>query len=248
MRALHVVVVALGVAFLFAGAANADDKKKKDDKGATNFDDLFGSAPQKPSSLDAMKKASDGVGAKTGSNNGLAAKTGTVDDNAAVTLMNVFAAEHILHDDKKGCQSKDKIKIAEWTFDDTPARGKPFEVCLTVASQIGREVRIDTAVVDSRNGRIATGSGDMLNFSGHTKVDSILAFPAPMFNMPGQYFYVVDVDGKEAGRLPLFVVKTGGGEAAPVKASTGDASHKGGAAKDAPLTAKEPDAPQSPTK
>src|SRR4051794_14652183 len=125
MRNAWLVVVVCGVFGMLAGSAWAEDKKKapapaKDDKGS--IDDLFGPSTAKPSSLDAMKKATDGMGAKT-SKDGLAAKVGNVEGDAAVTLLNVFAAEHINQDRKMGCQpgGKDKKRVVEWDFDDVPA-------------------------------------------------------------------------------------------------------------------------------
>src|SRR4051794_3051266 len=131
---MRFVVVALA-AVLLASASSAEEKKKappKDDK--STIDDLFGPAtPAKSSNLDAMKKATDGMGAKT-SKDGLAAKVANIEGDSSVVLTQVFAAEHINQDKKMGCQpgGKDKKRVVEWDFDDVPARGKAFEVCLTM--------------------------------------------------------------------------------------------------------------------
>ncbi len=188
--------------------ALADDKNKGD---KSDFDDLFG-APPKPTNLDAMKKATDGMSAKTSAGKGLSEKVDKVDKNAPVKLLGVFAAEHINQDRKRGCQpaGRDKKKVVEWDFDDVPAKGKPFEVCLTLASKAGREMNMHIAIVDARNVRVASAE-DVIDFRGRDKIDHVLEYPAPMFNLAGPYFYVVDLDGKEVGRLPLFQVKTGPG-------------------------------------
>ena len=239
MRNAWLVVVVV-MAAAVTGPAWADDKKKpapapaKDDKGS--IDDLFGPSTAKPSSLDAMKKATDGMGAKT-SKDGLAAKVGNVEGDAAVTLLNVFAAEHINQDKKMGCQpgGKDKKRVVEWDFDDVPAKGRPFEVCLTLASNAQREMNMHIAIVDTRNQRVANAE-DVVDFRGRAKIDHVLEYPAPTFKLAGQYFYVVDLDGKEVGRLPIFVVKIA--EESKTSGVPGSAQET----KDAPVTAKEPDA------
>jgi hypothetical protein len=236
MRSLVVVVAgAVGALLLSASAAHADDKPGK--KPDANFDDLFGAPPAKGSGgVDAMKKATDGVGVKT-SKDGLAAKVDAVDTDASVKLINAFAAETINQDKKLGCQpsGRDKIKIASWEFDDVPSRGKPFEVCLTMVSNAGREMNMHIAIVDARNGRVANAE-DVVDFRGRTKLDHVLAYPAPLFKLAGQYFYVVDLDGKEVGRMPLFVVKVS--EESKTSGVQGNAPPM----KDTPVTAKEPDA------
>lgn len=208
-------------------ALAADDKggKKKQD---VNIDDLFGAPPPKQN-LDAMKKATEGVNTKAKTGTGLDAKVGTVDNDAGVQLLNVFAAETITQDKKLGCQAggRDKKKIGFWTFDEVPSKGQPFEVCLTLASKAGREMNMSVAVVDSRNQRIAKAE-DVVDFRGRPKIDHVLAYPAPLFKLAGQYFYVVDLDGKEVGRLPLFTVKLDGDASASAPAS------------DAPVTAADP--------
>lgn len=232
MRAV-VVVAALALA-LVALPSLAEEKKKKD---TGNFDDLFGAPPAKNSgNLDAMKKATEGVTTKS-SGTGLQSKVGTIDNEAGVQLLNVFAAEVVAQEKKLGCQpgGRDKKKIGFWSFDETPAKGSPFEVCLTLASKSGREMNMSVQIVDSRNQRVAKAE-DVIDFRGRPKIDHVLAYPAPLFKLPGQYFYVVDLDGKEAGRLPLFVVNVEG-------ATSGVSGHSGTPepGKDQPVTAKEPD-------
>ncbi len=230
------VVVVAALAFsLVALPSLAEEKKKK--KDPTNFDDLFGAPPAKNSgNLDAMKKATEGVTTKT-TGTGLQSKVGTIDNDAGVQLMNVFAAEVVTQDKKTGCQAggRDKKKIASWTFDETPAKGTPFEVCLTLASKSGREMNMSVQIVDSRNQRVAKAE-DVIDFRGRPKLDHVLAYPAPLFKLAGQYFYVVDLDGKEAGRMPIFVVNIDGATSGvPGNSSTPEPG------KDAPVTAKEPD-------
>ena len=238
MRVIALVLTAA----LFSLPALADDKKKPPPaNNGGNFDDLFGK-PAAPSGLDAMKKATDGMGAKTSKDSSLGAKLNDVSDDTSVVLLNVFAAEKITTDKVKGCQpgGASKKKVVEWDFNEVPAKGKNFEVCLTMSSKAGREMNMHIAIVDTRNVRVANAD-DVVDFRGRSKIDHVLEYPAPTFKQAGQYFYVVDLDGKEVGRMPIFVVKIdGGGDAAPAPVK--------GEIKDAPITAKEPDAPQSPTK
>ncbi len=223
--------VLLAVVFL-VDPARAADKKPEADKG--NFDDLFG-APPKNANLDAVKKATEGMQNKQGAD-GLAAKVSAIDSEAAVQLLNVFVAEAIAHDAKLGCQpsGRDKKRIVEFTFDELPAKGLPFDACLTLASKAGREMNMSIAIVDSRNQRVAKAE-DVIDFRGRPKIDHVLGFPAPMFKIAGQHYYVVDLDGKEVGRLPLFVL-TVKSDATGVPGSSTDSD-----ARSLPVTAAAPD-------
>lgn len=213
MRRLSLLLVLSLVAL---PALSADKKKTGDEN--VNIDDLFGAPPAKGSSLDAMKKATEGVGAKTNAD-ALTPKVDAADQDAAVKFLGVFAAEKINQDKKLGCEpaGRDKRKLKRWTFDEVPAKApQGFDVCLTVASKAGREMNMSVAIVDERNQRVAKAE-DVINFRGRNKVDHVLEYPAPVFKMVGQYFYVVDLDGKEAARLPIFTVGLDGsvgGEAA----------------------------------
>ena len=233
---MRFVVVSL-LAALAVAPALADEKKDKGKSGGGtgNFDDLFGPTPPK-NNLEEMKKATEGVGNKTGSA-GLAPKADESDPNAGVQLLKVFAAEKIHQDKKLGCQpgGRDKKKLVDWTFDEVPAKANVgFEVCLTLTSKVGREMNMNVGIVDSRNHRVAKAS-DVIDFRGRPKIDHVLEFPPPVFKDEGQYFYVVDLDGKEIGRLPLFVVRLEGAAAAAPAAGAPPADGK--------ITDKEPDAP-----
>lgn len=223
-------------ATLLAAPAAAEGKKKKKD-AAVNVDDLFGPAPAKASGVDAMKKATEGVGART-TGSDLAPKVGAIDSEAGATLLGVFAAEVIAVDKKAGCSpaGREKKKLTTWTFDEVPAKaGQGFDVCLSVSSKAGREMNMSVAIVDTRNQRVAKAE-DVIDFRGRERLDHVLSFPAPTFKMSGQHFYVVDLDGKEVGRLPIFTVSvevpTSGvpGSAVPEPTS-------------APVTAEDPGAP-----
>src|SRR5262245_38832501 len=118
-----VVLAALTAAVVASTPAVADEKKGK--KNAPTVDDLFGPSNSKGSGLDAMKKATEGMGTSKSKGDGLAAKVGTIDNEAGVQLLGVFAAERISQDKKMGCQpgGRDKKKVVEWTFNDLPSKG-----------------------------------------------------------------------------------------------------------------------------
>lgn len=212
---LKLIACAGMLAWLGHGAdAAAGDKKSK--PSPVNIDDLFGAPPAKPSGLDAMRKATEEVEAK-GHTDDLAPRSADIDKEPEVAFTGVFAATKIEHDRRLGCRptGRDRIKISHWTFNELPARGpQNFEVCLHLTSSVGREVKLSMAIVDMRNQRVARGE-DVVNFNGRAKVDHVLEYPAPLFKLPGQYFYVVDVEGKEVARLPLFTVKLAGEPAEP---------------------------------
>lgn len=234
---MRVVVISLLAALVVAPAAAEEKKDKKKGGDPANFDDLFGAPPAK-NNLDEMKKATEGVGNKAGGT-GLAPKEDESDPNAGVQLLKVFAAEHITQDKKLGCQpgGRDKKKLVDWTFDEVPAKANVgFEVCLTLSSKAGREMNMSVAIVDARNQRVAKAA-DVIDFRGRPKIDHVLEFPPPVFKSAGQHFYVVDLDGKEVGRLPLFVVNLEGAPAAAPTAPTAPPAESG------KLTDKEPDAP-----
>lgn len=235
---MRVVAISMLAALLVAPALAEEKKDKKKGADPGNFDDLFGAPPPK-NNLEEMKKATEGVGNKTGSG-GLAPKEDEIDPNASVQLLKVFAAEKIHQDKKLGCQpgGRDKKKLVDWTFDEVPAKANVgFEVCLTLASKAGREMNMNVSIVDARNQRIAKAS-DVIDFRGRPKIDHVLEYPPPVFKNAGQHFYVVDLDGKEVGRLPLFVVSLEGAPAAAPAPAPGAPPPAEGK-----ITDKEPDAP-----
>ncbi|MBI1947065.1 MAG: hypothetical protein HYS27_15315 [Deltaproteobacteria bacterium] len=243
MRLVVTPLLAALVLALGAAPALADEKKDKGKgKDPGNFDDLFGAPPPK-NNLEEMKKATEGVGNKS-SGTGLAPKEDETDPNAGVQLLKVFAAERINQDKKLGCTpgGRDKKKLVDWTFDEVPAKANVgFEVCLTLASKAGREMNMNVAIVDARNQRVAKAS-DVIDFRSRPKIDHVLEFPPPLFKNAGQHFYVVDLDGKEVGRLPLFMVNLEGA-AAPAPAQGATPATGTPPPTEGKITDKEPDAP-----
>ena len=68
---------------------------------------------------------------------------------------------------------------------------------------------MSVAIVDPRNLRVARAE-DVVDFSGRAgRIEHVLEFPETTFKTAGQYFYLVEMDGKEIGRLPIFEVRAG---------------------------------------
>lgn len=220
VRSLSLVVVTA----LLALPALADDKKKpKADADVDAFFDAPKADTKKSTSLDDLNKAAGGVAHKE-NKGGMAPKGGAVDDDAPVNLHAAFAAQKIVMDKKLGCQpaGRDKKKLSFFTFDELPQVGVAFEVCVTVSSKVGREMSMSVAVVDPRNSRVVKAE-DVIDFRGRTaRMDHVLEFPAPLFKVAGPYQYVIELDGKEVGRLPLFEVKVNPEDGTPLVRSDKD--------------------------
>lgn len=207
--------LALIVPAFHAVDAHAEGKKDKAAKEETKEDaaavDAFFDAPVgkdgKKSSMDALTEAASGVASKEKKK--LTPKAAVVDDNAKVKVFGAFVAEKILIDKKKGCEpaGREKKKITFMEFDEVPAEGVPFAVCLTMQSKAGREMGVSVAIMDPRNLRVAKAE-DVVDFRARTeRLDHVMDFPAPVFKTAGQYHYVVEIDGKEIARVPLFEVR-----------------------------------------
>ena len=139
----------------------------------------------------------------------LAPKAAVVDDDAKVQFFQVFAAEKMVIDKKLGCQpaGRDKKKLTFFSFDEVPAEGVPMSVCVTMQSKSGREMAISVAIVDPRNARVARAD-DVVDFRSRAgRIDHVLDFPAPIFKVAGPYLYLIEMDGKEVARLPIFDVR-----------------------------------------
>ena len=193
-----------------AAAVHAEEPKDKKKKAAPDgaVDAFFGSEPTTPkkSSLDALQDASRGVAATE--KKGLQAKDAVVGDNAKITIHGAFAAEKIVIDKKLGCQPQRGLtKLSYFAFDEIPAEGVPMAVCITLSSSAGREMAMTISIVDPRKSRVAKAES-IVDFRGRgTKVDHIVDFSAPFFKIAGTYQYVVEMDGKEIARLPIFDVR-----------------------------------------
>lgn len=204
-RLVPLLLLVLGVA---AASALAEEPKKKGDDDP--FGDLFG---------DSLGGSDKGAGDlkdltkdvhKEDHKKGLKPKSVEIKDKATISLVRVFAAERIRMHPKRGCEpaDRDRTKVTEMTVEDVPSPIPPFAVCLTLSADAYREMRITTTVVSPKNRKIGRAES-VVDFRGKPTVDHIMTFPSLEVKQTGQYFYAVDIDGKPAGRLPLFEVKKG---------------------------------------
>lgn len=193
--------------------ANGDDEKKaksaeKKKAQEDPFGDLFG-APAATGGLDSLKAATQGV-QKSDNNNALKPKAAKIRDGSNVSFPMLFAAERIRIDRKKGCvpATRKMIRIKEFQFSQLPAQTIPFSVCLRIASDAGRLMRMSVAMVGPRMKRVAHAES-VADFTGKDELDHILDWPALQLPAPGVYHYVVDLDGKRVAKIPVFEVKVG---------------------------------------
>ena len=184
--------------------AAAQDKGKKGEGGDDPFGDLFGDSlgGDKVDLKDLTKDVKKGK-----RDTGLKAKQAIIKDKITIKLERVFAAKMIRMDRRRGCVPADraKMKITAITVDDVPVRSPPFAVCLSIASDAHRSVRITTSVVSPKNRKIARAEST-IDFRGKPALDHIMEFPPVELRQTGQFFYAVEIDGKPSGRLPLFEV------------------------------------------
>lgn len=201
-RSLLLGVLALSL----SSAAVAADKKKPPEPDSAV--DAFFDAPATPkkSSMDALQDAAKGVA--TTEKKGLQAKDAVINDEIVVKVYSAFAAEKIVMDKKLGCQpARGMTKLTFFTFDEVPSEGVPMSLCINLESKAGREVAMTISIVDPRNSRVVKAE-DIVDFRNKNgRVDHVVDFPAPFFKLAGPYQYLVEMDGKEVARLPLFDVR-----------------------------------------
>lgn len=172
------------------------------------FGDLFGdSLNSEGSSIDKLRDTTKDIKVKS-KNDALAPKSAETGGDGKIELVKAFAASRIRVHPKRGCEPTDrrKTKLRQLTFNELPIKGPAYAVCLRLNSAVGREVRLTTAIVDARNRKIARAES-VVSFRGKRSVDHVMEFPAATYRLEGQYEYLVEVEGEEAGRLPLLVVK-----------------------------------------
>lgn len=200
------VVVALAAPLALAEGAGKDDKKAGQEE-APSLDDLFGDTLSTGSSVNDLKAATEGLESQTGQG-GLKPKTEIADPDAGVQLLGAFAAERIVITRKEGCIPADpqRTKVTFIELDEVPGKGPAFSTCLQMQSKAGRQMRLSAFIVDGRNRRVAKAEG-VVDFRGKPRLDYVLDFPPVPFRAAGPYLLAIDLDGKPAGKLPLFEVK-----------------------------------------
>jgi hypothetical protein len=184
--------------------AAAQDK----DKGG-GFDDLFGDSLSgaKKGGMDDLKDAASGAGAKK-RGSGLVPKGRSSAGESGVQFLEAFIAERIVITKKEGCipAGRGRVKLKYFEFNELPQASPPVSICLKMSSRMGREVKLDLTIVNARKQRVARASS-VVSFTGVRRQDHVLDFPAMNFQNHGEYFVMVDIDGKHAAKLPLFNVR-----------------------------------------
>ena len=190
--------------------ALAQDKPKKPESGnADPFGDLFGDpapASGETSSLDAIEKASKAI-TRDEQGGGLKPKETEDTGDLSVQLVRALAAPRIYVHPKRGCEpaGRKKKKTEMLRFEALPAQGPALVVCLVLESKVGRKASISTAIVGPRKKRVSK-SESTINFGKSVQVNHIMEYPPAIYKNPGQYEYVVDIEGKTVGRIPLYTV------------------------------------------
>jgi hypothetical protein len=209
VSSLWIRPVALAAWALCAASSLAAPDKPPAEKKADPAVDAFFDTPPAPkkSSLDALVNASKDVVSREDKT--LEPKATEIKDDVLVRFVSIFAAEKIVIDKKLGCQpgGPEKKKVTYVVADEFPYEAVPLSVCVSMQSSVGRPVALSVAIIDPRRTRIAKAES-VVDFTGHADhVDAVSDFPAPVFRMAGPHHYVVEVDGKEVARLPLFDVR-----------------------------------------
>ena len=99
-----------------------------------------------------------------------------------------------------------RTRVRELTFNELPIVGPDYSVCLRLRSDLGRQMRMTTFIVDPRKKKIGRADTS-IDFRGKKEVDHVMAFPALRYETQGQYKYVVELEGEPAGELDLLVVE-----------------------------------------
>lgn len=179
-----------------------------EDPEEANLDALFGDALAGTGAGGDFKAAAEALESVPEASSTLLVKSEFEAPDHRAELVHAFAAQRVLLSTKKGCVSSmpDGETIAFVELRKLPGASQAFAVCLRIKSEIGRPMRLAVAIVDPKNRRIARAKGDV-DFSQASEKDHALQFPPVNFRMYGKHFLVLDLEGKEVGRLPLFDVR-----------------------------------------
>lgn len=202
-----------GVLVLLAssGDASAVQKESTQQKDTTDdpFGDLFGDSEESsPDSdpINALRRATQSID-KTKQGKTLVPKDAAVKTKASYSTMSAFAANRIYIHPKKGCQpaGPKKKKISILRYERLPVEGPPMVVCLQLKSNVGRKVSVALSITDARRKKVSFARST-LDFTKKEFVEHIIEYPPSVFKNPGQYEYVIDVEGETIARLPLYKV------------------------------------------
>lgn len=207
LRASRGVLRPLLCSMLVCAIADASPPNDNETENA-NLDSLFGDALTGTNASGDFKAATDALQSVPGTPTSLRVKSEFEAPDQNAELVHVFAAQRVLLSTQKGCISAlpngETIGFVE--LRKLPDTSQAFAVCMRVKSQIGRWMNLAVAIVDPKNRRVARAKGN-IDFSASTERDHALQFPPVPFRMYGAHHLVLDLDGKEVGRLPLLDVR-----------------------------------------
>lgn len=175
------------------------------------LDDLFGDALPAAAATPAgpgLREVASTIAGGARSND-LSVKDKALATNVDTSLIHAFAAERIVLHPKEGCiaapPGSGALRVLELAR--FPGVRPGFAACLRLRSTAARPMVLAVFLVDARNHRVARAS-DQIDFSTRGEVDHVLTFPPVQFQRMGTHSLVVDLDGREVGRVPLFEVRT----------------------------------------
>ena len=210
----HQLAAYFGLGLLIAAtqglASNpGDTPPKPKETDSDPFGDLFGeddNESDEVNALDNLRRATQSIDkAKTG--NTLVPKEAEKNTRASYHSAMAFAADRIYVHPKKGCQAagRKKKKVGELRYERLPVEGPPLVVCLQLKSNVNRKVSVSLSITDPRRKKVSFARST-LNFTGQESVEHIMEYPPSVYRNPGQYEYVIDVEGKTIARVPLYKV------------------------------------------
>ena len=195
-------------ALLFLWMSTVPVAVSAEESADASLDALFGDALEDTSTKGDFKAAADALKSVPPESAALSVKSEFQAPDHRAELVHAFAAQRVLLSTQKGCVSSlpkgETIGFVE--LRKLPGASQSFAVCLRIKSEIGRPMSMAVALVDSKNRRIARAKGQ-IDFTQSPQRDHALQFPSVRFRMYGQHFLVLDLEGKEVGRLPLFDVR-----------------------------------------
>lgn len=207
MRSLACLLATLGACLATPAFAEEGASPGGELEQAPSLDSLFGDslAPNPP--LEDLRAVTEGLASKRRTG-GLQVKTDIAAPDASVAFLEAFAAARIIMSPKEGCvpANPERRKVTRVGLNKVPGQGPAFSICLKLSSKVGRQMRLTAAIVDARNRRVAKSEG-VVDFGGKERLDYVLDFSPVPFRMEGPHQLAIELEGKEAARLPLFEVK-----------------------------------------
>lgn len=178
---------------------------------ADALDDLFGdslSPEANAAAAQGLREMADGVQRSAQKPELIIKEKGDAVAEEA-SLVRAFAAERILLHPREGCVADTPGRAALQVLElpRFPGVRPGFAACVRLRSTAQRPMVLSVYLVDARNHRVARVS-DQVDFSQQREVDHVLSFPPVQFQRMGTHRLVVDLDGREVGRVALFDVRS----------------------------------------